>query len=138
MNVHSASMTFLTAVSLHQRFGDSSNWKNVLLQSQMVRGLLKATENKPLPLLQYLEKCISRSALVCPFGFAAGRNKLCVCCVRRWPATKRPSATKKILRHIYAMPHIFPLIIYLGVHSLGSGNIMSYLSKCRTISTKSR
>ena len=27
----------------------------------------------------YLEKCISRSALVCPFGFAAGRNKLCVC-----------------------------------------------------------
>jgi hypothetical protein len=27
----------------------------------------------------YLEQCISRSALACPFGFAAGRNKLCVC-----------------------------------------------------------
>jgi hypothetical protein len=27
----------------------------------------------------YFENCISRSALVCPFGFAAGRNKLCVC-----------------------------------------------------------
>jgi hypothetical protein len=27
----------------------------------------------------YLEKCVSRLALDCPFGFAAGRNKLCVC-----------------------------------------------------------
>lgn len=27
----------------------------------------------------YLGNCISRLALACPFGFAAGRNKLCVC-----------------------------------------------------------
>ena len=27
----------------------------------------------------YFENCTSRSALACPFGFAAGRNKLCVC-----------------------------------------------------------
>lgn len=27
----------------------------------------------------YLKKCINRLALGCPFGFAAGRNRLCVC-----------------------------------------------------------
>ena len=29
--------------------------------------------------MTHLEKCITRSALVCPIGFAAERNKLCVC-----------------------------------------------------------
>jgi len=42
----------------------------------------------------YLEKCISRSALVCPFGFAAGRNKLCVC-VMQFTREVRRSATKR-------------------------------------------